>query len=165
MLTTDHLLTTGRVVTTLRGLLVLAFVAILVLQVMSVPGTLAYQAEQDPGFATERWILLVVLELELLCAQVVIVVHLAAARDGPDRPDLHRRGLPLGRPDPRRHRGRLAGVARLRHPVLATSDDPGNPLAVGILGLAITVVGLLMLVMRALLRQATTLHTDMEAVI
>ena len=49
--------------------------------------------------------------------------------------------------------------------VVATSDDPGNPIAVAVVGLAITVVGLLMLVMRALLRQATELRTDMDAVI
>ena len=49
--------------------------------------------------------------------------------------------------------------------VLAASDEPGTPIAVAVLGLAITVVGLLMVVMRALLRQATVLRTDMDAVI
>ena len=64
------MLTTQQVVFALRGLLVLAFVAIVLLQVMSVPGTLAYKAEQsaDPFW---RWRLLVVLEVELVCAQVV----------------------------------------------------------------------------------------------
>jgi hypothetical protein len=33
------------------------------------------------------------------------------------------------------------------------------------MSVSVTVLGLLMLVMRALLRQATTLRTDMEAVI
>jgi Protein of unknown function (DUF2975) len=153
------------VVATLRGLLVLAFVAILVLQVMSVPGALSYQAEQDPGFAAERWILQVVLEIELVCAQVVIVCTwqlLGMVRTDRIFTDAAFRWVDLI----------LGAIAAgwlvwlgFGIYVLATSDDPGNPLAVGILGLAITVVGLLMLVMRALLRQATTLHTDMEAVI
>ncbi len=47
--------------------------------------------------------------------------------------------------------------------VLAASDDPGTPIAVAVLGLAITVVGLLMVVVRALLRQATVLRTEFAA--
>jgi hypothetical protein len=45
------------------------------------------------------------------------------------------------------------------------SDDPVLPALLLVLLLVGAVVGLLMLVMRALLRQATTLRTDMEAVI
>ena len=46
-----------------------------------------------------------------------------------------------------------------------TADDPGAPMLLLLLLTGITVLGLLMVVMRALLRQATTLRTDMEAVI
>ena len=43
------------------------------------------------------------------------------------------------------------------------ADDPG--LLLFLMAIDVTVLGLLMVVMRALLRQATTLRTDMEAVI
>ena len=67
------MLTTQRLVYLLRALLVLAFAAIVVLQVMSVPGTLSYNADQseDPFWF---WPLLLVLEAELVCARVVFVV-------------------------------------------------------------------------------------------
>ncbi len=42
---------------------------------------------------------------------------------------------------------------------------PGPPLVLLLVLVAGAVVGLLVVVMRALLRQATTLRTDMEAVI
>jgi CHASE1-domain containing sensor protein len=45
------------------------------------------------------------------------------------------------------------------------ADDPGLPLLLFLMSVGVTVLGLLMVVMRALLRQATTLRTDMEAVI
>jgi hypothetical protein len=45
------------------------------------------------------------------------------------------------------------------------ADDPGLPLLLFLLVVGVTVLGLLMVVLRALLRQATTLRTDMEAVI
>ena len=49
--------------------------------------------------------------------------------------------------------------------VLSQADDPGMPLVLTMLLLGGGTVGMLMVVMRALLRQATTLRTDMEAVI
>ena len=45
------------------------------------------------------------------------------------------------------------------------ADDPGLPLLLFLVLTSVTVLGLLMVVMRALLRQATSLRTDMEAVI
>jgi Protein of unknown function (DUF2975) len=45
------------------------------------------------------------------------------------------------------------------------ADDPGLPMLLFALTVGVTVVGLLMVVMRALLRAATTLRTDMDAVI
>ena len=45
------------------------------------------------------------------------------------------------------------------------ADDPGLPLLLFLMVVGVTVLGLLMVVMRALLRQATALRTDMEAVI
>jgi hypothetical protein len=45
------------------------------------------------------------------------------------------------------------------------ADDPGMPMLLLLMLTGLTVLGLLMVVMRALLRKATTLRTDMEAVI
>ena len=45
------------------------------------------------------------------------------------------------------------------------ANDPGLPLLLFLMSVGVTVLGLLMLVMRTLLQQATTLRTDMEAVI
>ena len=56
----------------------------------------------------------------------------------------------------------LLGVFAFVTPQL---DDPGYPVLMMMLLLGGAVLGLLMLVMRALLQQATTLRTDMEAVI
>ena len=57
----------------------------------------------------------------------------------------------------------LAGRAVLY--VGFNADDPGLPLLLFLVSVGVAVLGLLMVVMRALLRQATTLRTDMEAVI
>jgi hypothetical protein len=45
------------------------------------------------------------------------------------------------------------------------ADDPGLPMLLFLITTGVSVLGLLMVVMRALLRQATTLRTDMESVI
>lgn len=158
------MMTTDRVVWTLRVLLVLAFAAIVLLQVMSVPGTLSYNAGQseDPFWF---WPLLVVLEVELGCAQVVIVSTYRLL-------GLVRQDRIFSDPAFRWVDVILAAMAvawlvwaGLGTFVVATSDDPGLPMVMGISLLAGAVVGLLMLVMRTLLRQATTLRADMDAVI
>jgi hypothetical protein len=158
------MLTTRRVVNVLRGLLVLAFAAIVLLQVMSVPGTLSYNADQseDPFW---YWPLLIVLETELVCAQVVIVATfrlLGMVQQDQIFSDAAFRWVDVI----------LAAMAvawvvwaGLGAFIFLTSDDPGLPLVVSIMLLAGAVIGLLMLVMRALLKQATTLRTDMDAVI
>ena len=158
------MLTTHRVVFVLRGLLVLAFAAMVVLQVMSVPGTLAYNAERsdDPFWHLP---LLVVLEAELVCVEVVIVttwVLLGMVRNDRIFSDAAFRWVDV-------IIGAIAAAwliwAGLGAYVALTSDDPGLPLVLAIMLLVGAVVGLLMLVMRALLTQATTLRADMEAVI
>ena len=158
------MLTTQRVVYVLRGLLVLAFGAILLLQLMSVPGTLAYNAGQsdDPFW---YYPLLVVIELELVCVQVVVVATwklLGMVQQGRIFSDAAFRWVDLI----------LAAMALawlvwagLGAFIALTSEDPELPLMMAIMLLAGAVVGLLMLVMRALLKQATMLRTDMDAVI
>jgi Protein of unknown function (DUF2975) len=159
------MMTTRRVVLLLRVLLVMAFLAVLVLQLMSVPGTLDYRAEQNPDLGWRRWVLLGVLEAELVCAQVVIVctwMLLGMVRQDRIFTDHAMRwvdGIV----------GALvvgwlvwAGLSLL---IVLDADDPGTPLLLAILLLAGAVFLLLMIVMRALLKQATTLRADLEGVI
>ena len=158
------MLTTQRVVYVLRGLLVLAFAAILLLQVMSVPDTLAYNAGQsdDPFW---HYPLLVVIEAELVCVQVVVVATwflLGMVQQDRIFSDAAFRWVDV-------ILGAMAAAwlvwAGLGAFIVLTSDDPGLPLMMAIMLLAGAVVGLLVLVMRALLKQATMLRTDMDAVI
>jgi len=146
-----------RVVPLLRAVIVVAFLAVAVLMLLSFPGAL-----RD---SENRWPLLFVVEAELLCVQAVLVstwrlLGMVAADRIFSEEAFRWVDLILGAIAA----GWLVwlgfGVV-----VLATSDDPGTPIAVAVVGLGITVVGLLMVVMRALLRQATTLRTDMDAVI
>jgi hypothetical protein len=107
----------------------------------------------------------VVIELELVCVQVVVVATwklLGMVQQGRIFSDAAFRWVDLI----------LAAMALawlvwagLGAFIVLTSDDPGLPLMMAIMLLAGAVVGLLMPVMRALLRQATMLRTDMDAVI
>jgi hypothetical protein len=129
-----------------------------------VPGTLAFNAEQseDPFW---YWPLLVVLESELVCAQVVVVaifVLLGMVQRDRIFSDAAFRWVDV-------ILGAMAFAwavwAGLGAFIFLTSDDPGLPLVMAVMLLAGAVIGLLMLVMRALLTQATTLRSDMDAVI
>ena len=154
-----------RVVVPLRVLLASTFVALVLGQLFSLPGTFAHMAEESPEDAYLRWPLTVVAVLELVCVQVVIVCTwrlLTMVRD--DRIFSERSlvwvdaivgaivaGWVL-----------LLGVATY---LASVSEDPEVPAFLAVMVLAGAVVGLLMVVMRALLQQAITLRTDMEAVI
>ena len=147
----------SRVVPLLRAVIVAAFLAVLVLMLVSFPGEL-----RD---TEDRGVLLFVVEAELLCVQVVLVstwrlLGMVAA-------DRIFSGQAFRWVDAILGAIAAGWLVWLGFSVLvvATSDDPGNPIAVAVVGLAITVVGLLMVVMRALLQQATELRTDMDAVI
>jgi hypothetical protein len=109
--------------------------------------------------------LLIVLEVELICVQVVIVATwklLAMVRQNLIFSGAAFRWVDLIIAAMAVAWLAFAGLGVF---VFATSDDPGLPLMVSILLLAGAVLGLLMFVMRALLRQATTLRTDLDAVI
>lgn len=149
----------------LRILLAMTFVALVVAEAMSFPGMFAHMAEESPEFSRVRWPLLAVCELGMICVQVVIVSTW--------------RLLTMVNEDRVFSRASLVwvdaivwstGVAWLLLfglfvMVLATSDDPGNPFAALLVLLPATAFALLMVVLRALLLQATALRTDMEAVI
>lgn len=156
---------TNSVILLLRSVLVLAAGLVLLLQVMSIPGSIAHQAEQDGGFAASHWVALAVAEAELLCVQVVVVATwmlLGMVRAERIFSDAAFRWVDLI----------IAALAvawlvwlGFGISVLAVADDPGGPLLVGVLGVGITVVTLLMVVMRTLLHQATEWRADLETVI
>jgi hypothetical protein len=154
-----------RVVALLRVLLVLLFGVLVVFKVMSLPGQFAHMAREDPEHAYLRWPATAVTVFWVLCIQVVIVSSWKL--------------LTLVKNDRIFSEASMAWVNAIIWAVVAAwvvlmgvflyigfnADDPGLPLLLFLMLTGVTVLGLLMVVMRALLRQATTLRTDMEAVI
>ena len=152
-------------VLSLRAFLVLLFAILLVLQFLSLPGQFAHMASESPDLAYLRWPLTAVSAIWVLCAQVVIVctwrlVSLVAEGrifsvasfgwvDGIVAAFVAAWLV-------------LVGVAAYFGP---RATDPSGPLILSFLATVLTVAALLMIVMRALLRQATALRLDMEAVI
>jgi hypothetical protein len=154
-----------RAVAPLRVFLVLLFGIVLVFQTLSIPGHFAYVAEISPQTAPMRWPLTILAAFWLLCVEVVIVCTW--------------RLLTLVEKDLIFTVGALRWVDAIVWSIVAAwvelvgvfavvvlnADDPGFPMLLLGITIGVTVIGLLMVVMRALLRQATTLRTDMEAVI
>jgi hypothetical protein len=159
------MITEHKAVAPLRVFLVLLFAILVLFQTLSLPGQFAYMAKESPDMAYLRWPATAVTVFWLLCVQVVIIctwqlltlvkndrIFTQAARSWVD--------------------GIVWAIVAAWVTLLAVflyvgfhADDPGLPLLLFLLLTGITVLGLLMVVMRALLRQATTLRTDMEAVI
>jgi hypothetical protein len=154
-----------RVVVPLRVLLVMLFAGLVVAQVMSMPGQFAYMAQEEPDLAYLRWPLTIWSILELLCIQVVIVCTwklltlVAADRIFSEEAfawvDTIIWALGVG------------WVLFLGVFVYLgfLANDPGLPILMFGMVLVGGVVVLLVVVLRALLRQATTLRADMETVI
>ncbi|WP_239152920.1 DUF2975 domain-containing protein [Virgisporangium aliadipatigenens] len=152
-------------VTPLRVFLVVLFGVLVLFQTMSLPGQFAHMAKEDPEMAYLRWPATAVTVFWLLCVQVVIVATWKL--------------LSLVKSDRIFTEGALVWVDAVVWAVAAgwvtlvgvflyvgfKATDPGLPLLLFLAVVGVSVVGLLMVVMRALLRQATTLRTDMEAVI
>lgn len=157
---------TSRAVVLLRILLVLLFVGLLLGQTLSIPGQLAFMARESPAFAPLRWPLLVVAVLGLLCGQVVIVCTwrllsmVMADRIFSEEAFGWVNAILAALTTAW---ALLAGTTVVGSLVLF--DDPGTPLLLIAMVLAGGTVVLLMYVMRALLRQATTLRAEMEGVI
>ena len=149
----------------LRIFLVLLFGVLVVFQTLSLPGQFAHMAKEDPDMAYLRWPATAVSVFWVLCVQVVIVATW--------------RLLTMVKNDRIFSDAALVWVDAIVWAVAAAwvvlvgvflyvgfhAHDPGLPLLLFLLVVGVAVLGLLMVVMRALLRQATTLRTDMEAVI
>jgi hypothetical protein len=154
-----------RAVALLRVFLVLLFGILVLFQTMSLPGQFAHMAQEDPEHAYLRWPATAVAVFWVLCIQVVIVCTWKL--------------LTLVKNDRIFSDASLALVNAIVWAIAAAwvvlvgvllyvgsnADDPGLPLLLILMTIGVTVLGLLMVVMRALLRQATTLRTDIEAVI
>ncbi|MEV0005491.1 DUF2975 domain-containing protein [Micromonospora sp. NPDC050980] len=159
------MLTTERAVTALRAFLVLLFGVLVLFQTMSLPGQFAHLARENPDDAYLRWPATAVTVFWVLCVQVVIVCTWQL--------------LTLVKHDRIFTEASLAWVDGIVWAIVVgwvslvgvflwvgfNANDPGLPLLLFLLTTGVSVLGLLMVVMRALLRQATTLRTDMEAVI
>ncbi|GAA2719093.1 DUF2975 domain-containing protein [Cellulomonas aerilata] len=162
---------THQAVRLLRVLLVLLFVAAVVGQTLSWPGQFAHMASEEPALAALRWPLTAVAVLVLLAVEVVIVATWKL--------------LTMVEADRIFSRDAFAWVdaivwavtgawvlllgacVALVATIYVTPElrDPGVPILLAGLVLVGGVVVLLMVVMRALLRQAASLRTDMDAVI
>ena len=154
-----------RAVAPLRIFLVVLFGVLVLFQVMSLPGQFAYMAQEDPEHAYLRWPATAVTVFWVLCIQVVIVSTWKL--------------LTLVKNDRIFSEASMVWVNAIVGAIIAAwvvllgvflyigfnANDPGLPLLLFLMLIGVTVLGLLMVVMRALLRQATTLRTDMEAVI
>ncbi|GAA4260363.1 DUF2975 domain-containing protein [Dietzia aurantiaca] len=154
-----------RAVLPLRALLVLLFAILLVFQTMSLPGQFAHMAADHPESAHLRWPLTAVTVFWVLCIQVVIVatwrlLGMVVADRIFTEASLKWVDVILG--------AIVAAWLVLAGVFLVvgfTADDPGLPLLLLLMVTIIAVAALLMVVMRALLRRATGLRTDMDAVI
>ena len=154
-----------RAVVPLRIFLVLVFGVLVLLQTLSLPGQFAYMAKESPDLAYLRWPLTVVTVFWVLCVQIVIVSTwklLTMVEKDRIFSDAALRWVDVI----------VWTVAAAWIVLLAVFlyigfswDDPGLPLLLFLMLTGVAALGLLMVVMRALLRQATALRTDMEAVI
>ncbi len=154
-----------RVVIPLRVLLVLLFAGLVVAEVVSMPGTFVHMAEEDPELAYLQWPMTIFSILELVCVQVVIVCTWRLLTMV--RADRIFSEAAFAWVDAIVWAMAVAWVLLLAVFIYFTAllRGPGLPMLLFGLALAGGVLVLLMVVMRALLRQATTLRTDMEAVI
>ncbi|MEW5810656.1 MAG: DUF2975 domain-containing protein [Actinomycetota bacterium] len=155
----------SRVVPALKASLAALFAVLVLLQCFSLPGQFAHMAQEDPDQAHLRWPLTAVSVFLVLCVQVVIVCTWKL--------------LTLVRHDRIFTTRSLAWVDAIAVAVLSGwsvflvlfgyvglhASDPGLPLLMFVVLISGAVLGLLILVLRELLRQATTLRTEMDAVI
>jgi hypothetical protein len=159
------MITEGRVIAASKAALACLFALLVLLQVMSLPGQFAHMARENPDAAYLRWPLTAVSIFWVVCIQVVVVSTWKL--------------LTLVRRDRIFTDASFVWVDAIVRSIAAAgavlavvflvvgfrADDPGLPLLLFLFCMIIGVAALLMVVMRALLRQATALRTDMDAVI
>ncbi len=154
-----------RVVPLLRAGLVVLFALLLMLQLFSFPGQFAYQAARNPDQAWLRWPLTAFAGIEILCLQVILVsTWRLLGMIGKDRifteaalrwVDVIIAAFTVG--------WLLAAGGALW--AVWGADDPGTPILLFTLLSFGAVFGLVIVVMRELLRRAATLQTELASVI
>jgi len=154
-----------RAVALLRVFLALLFGVLVLLQVMSLPGQFAHMAEESPDLAYLRWPLTVVAVFWVLCVQVVIGSTWKLLTLVEDDRIFSEASMVWVDAIVRTIAAAWTVLVGVFLYVGLNADDPGLPLLLFLLVLGVSALGLLMTVMRALLRQATALRTDLEAVI
>ena len=159
-----------RVVVPLRVLLVTVFAALVVAQVGAVPQVVPDIAEPSLEQAAVQGVMLTVCELALICVQVVLVCTWKLLTMVTDDRIFSAGSLPWVNAIVRAIAvgwTMLLGafVCSYYFIVDEVSDDPALPALLLLSLLVGAVLGLLIVVMRALLRQAANLRADMEAVI
>lgn len=157
---------TNRAVVVLRILLIVLFVGLLIGQTLSIPGQLAYLARESEVFAPFHWPLLVVSVLGMACGQVVIVCTwrllsmVMADRIFSEKAFVWVNAILVAMTVAW---ALLAGTTVSL--ILLLFDDPGTPMMLLGMVLAGGTVVLLMYVMKALLRRATNLRSEMDEVV
>lgn len=162
----------SRAVLPLRGLLALLFAALVLAQVLmlvsALPELVAPPAPDPAWLVAMRWMLLAAVVLGLLCVEAVIVCTWKLLTLVDQDRIFTSEALPWVDAIVRILAVACGVVVVGAVPVFsfAQIDDAPGLAGVPLLVLAATAaMGLLMVVMRALLRRATALHADMEAVI
>ena len=135
------------------------------LQTFSLPGQFAYMARRSPHLAYLQWPLTAVSVFWVLCVQVVIVATwklLTLVRKDLIFTDAAIRWVDV-----------MVWAIAAAWVVLVgvflwvgfNADDPGVLVLFFLFTTGVSVIGLVLVVMRALLKRATELRSDMEAVI
>jgi hypothetical protein len=158
------------VVLPLRVLLGIVFAGLVAAQIWALPALLPDLAEPTPERTFMRWTMLAVSVLGVACVQSMVVCTWKLLTLVTDDRIFSAGALPWVN-------GIVRAIVVGWTMLLATfvcayyfvvdevSDDPVLPALLLLLLLIGAVLGLLVVVLRALLRQATTLRSDMEAVI
>jgi hypothetical protein len=154
-----------RAVTLLRVCLVGLFVVLIPFETLSLPGQFAHLAKESPEDAYLRWPATAVTIFWVVCVQVVIVATwrlLSLVRADRIFSEVSFTWVDV-----------IIGAIAAAWVSLAAvwvyigfhADDPGILVLLFLVLACLGVLGLLMIVMRALLRRATTLRTDLDGVI
>jgi hypothetical protein len=153
-------LTLPRVILALRLTLVALFFLLLVLQLFSFPGQFAYMARQEPDGAYLRWPLTLLVGFWLLCTQVVVVSVWKLLSLTKDDRILTRASVPWVNMIIGAIAAAALGVIGALGALLTRADDPGLPLLMFIVIVALTALALFVYVLRHVLLRAITLRRD-----
>lgn len=149
----------------LRIVLAVAFLLLLLLQVMSLPGQFSHMAAEDPQRAHLQWPLTVTAILVVAGLQVIIAGTWKLLTMVQHDRIFRTEALVWVDVVVWAIAGAWMMLAVFSAIVVLHADDPGVPLLLILMLVAGAALGLVVVVMRALLQQAVELRSDMEGVI